>query len=101
MYINGVLSSINNYDKADDAFNSGANKMIINSNYCDVDIHKIRIYKAALSSSDIVHNYIADAGSAELYDINQIIEFNNNIPSISYTKMVEYNAKPENKNKLL
>jgi len=44
----------------------------------------------------VVHNYIADQNSAELYDMNQIIEFKDNIPSISYTKMRDYNdAHPE------
>lgn len=92
MYINGIMSSIINYDKTSDSFASNMKKMIINSDYCDVDIYKIRVYQTALSSADIVHNYIADQNSATLYDMNQIIEFKNNIPSISYTKMRDYNA---------
>lgn len=92
MYINGIMSAIVNYDKTSDSFASSVKTMIINSDYCDVDIYKIRVYQAALSSSDIVHNYIADQNSATLYDMNQIIEFKNNIPSISYTKMKDYNA---------
>ena len=97
MYINGIMSSIVNYDKTSDSFESNVRTMTINSDYCDVDIYKIRVYQAALSSSDIVHNYIADKSSAELYDINDIVEFKNNIPSISYTKMKDYNAAhPEN-----
>jgi hypothetical protein len=92
MYINGIMSAIVNYDKTSDSFASSVKTMIINSDYCDVDIYKIRVYQAALSSSDIVHNYIADQNSAVLYDMNQIIEFKNNIPSISYTKMKDYNA---------
>jgi hypothetical protein len=92
MYINGIMSSIINYDKTSDSFASNIRTMTINSDYCDVDIYKIRVYQTALSSSDIVHNYIADQNSAELYDMNQIIEFKNGIPSISYTKMRDYNA---------
>ena len=92
MYINGIMSSIINYDKTSDSFASNMRTMTINSDYCDVDIYKIRVYQTALSSSDIVHNYIADQNSAELYDMNQIIEFKNGIPSISYTKMRDYNA---------
>lgn len=92
MYINGIMSSIVNYDKTSDSFASSVRTMTINSDYCDVDIYKIRVYQTALSSSDIVHNYIADQNSAELYDMNQIIEFKNAIPSISYTKMKDYNA---------
>ena len=92
MYINGIMSAIVNYDKTSDSFASSVKTMTINSDYCDVDIYKIRVYQAALSSSDIVHNYIADQNSATLYDMNQIVEFKNNIPSISYTKMKDYNA---------
>lgn len=92
MYINGIMSSIINYDKTSDSFAAGVKKLVINSDYCDVDVYKIRIYQAALSSSDIVHNYIADQNSAELYDMNQIVEFSNNIPTISFTKMKDYNA---------
>ena len=92
MYINGIMSSIINYDKTGDGFESRVKTLTINSQFCDVDLYKVRIYKAALSSADIVHNYIADQNSAELYDMNQIIEFKNNIPSISYTKMRDYNA---------
>lgn len=96
MYINGIMSSIINYDKTSDSFASGVKTLVINSNYCDVDLYKVRIYQAALSSADVVHNYIADQNSAELYDMNQIIEFKDNIPSISYTKMRDYNdAHPE------
>ena len=92
MYINGVLSSIINYDKTSDSFSANVQNIVINSDFCDVDLYKVRVYTTALSSADIVHNYIADRSDAQLYDMNQIIQFNNNIPSISYTKMKDYNA---------
>jgi hypothetical protein len=44
MYINGIMSSIVNYDKTSDSFASSVRTLTINSDYCDVDIYKIRIY---------------------------------------------------------
>jgi len=44
MYINGIMSSIINYDKTSDSFASGVKTLVINSNYCDVDLYKVRIY---------------------------------------------------------
>jgi hypothetical protein len=60
MYIDGVMSSIIEYDKNNESFKSGATTLEINSNFCDVDILNVRVYKAALSSSEIVKNYLAD-----------------------------------------
>ena len=91
MYIDGVMCSIIEYDKSNESFKSEANTLIINSDYCDVDLIGIRIYKAALSSSEIVQNYLADQNNALLYDINQIVAYNEGTPTIDYTAMINYN----------
>ena len=92
MYIDGILSSIIEYDKSNESFKSEATALEINSNYCDVDLFNVRIYKTALSSSDIVKNYLADQNDPILYDMNQIISFGSDgIPSIDYNKMCDYN----------
>lgn len=96
MYINGVMSSIINYDKSSDQFNNGVQNIIINSDFCDVDLYKVRVYNAALSSSQIVQNYIADWNNADLYDVNKIVSYKNNIPSIDFKAMDDYNkAHPD------
>jgi hypothetical protein len=92
MYIDGVMCSIIEYDKTNESFKSDAAFININSDYCDVDLLNVRVYKAALSSSEIVQNYLADQNDAVLYDMNQIVVFKNNIPTIDYTTMVTYNA---------
>ena len=92
MYIDGVMCSIIEYDKANESFKSNASAILVNSDYCDVDLLGVRVYKAALSSSEIVQNYLADQNDAVLYDMNQIVSFSNGVPTIDYTAMVTYNA---------
>ena len=91
MYIDGVMCSIIEYNKTNEAFDSGAEMFNINSDYCDVDLLGIRVYKAALTSSEIVQNYLADQNDATLYDMNQIVVYNNGIPTIDYGSMLKYN----------
>lgn len=99
IYINGIMSGIAKYDKATDKFAATtANAISINSDFCDVDLYKVRIYRKNLRARDIVQNYIADYADPDMYDVNMnIVEYNDNIPTIAYKKMVEYNnAHPEN-----
>ena len=99
IYINGIASGIAKYDAATDKFYAtNANFIEINSDFCDVDLYRVRIYNTNLRARDVVQNYIADYADPDMYDVNMnIVEYNDNIPTIDYTKMVEYNKKhPEN-----
>ena len=97
IYLNGILSGIANYSTTADNFNALVQEFTINSDYCDVDLYKMRVYKSQLSSIDIVHNYIADLADANLYDMNQITDFVNNIPKVNYSKIIDYNINnPDN-----
>ena len=97
MYINGILSSIKQYDVANDSFLGEMTSFIINSTYCDVDIYNIRVYKAGLTTSGIVHNYISDYRDAQLYDMNTVIDLQGTIPTINYNSMLIYNENnPDN-----
>lgn len=93
VYINGILTTVEKYDKNTDSFISGVNTFEINSDYCDVDIYKIRIYKGnKLQPEGVVQNYIADIKDVQEYDANQITENDSNsIPTISLTKLEQYN----------
>ena len=93
IYLQGILSGIAKYDKASDKFNAGTSILEFNSKYCDVDLYNIRIYKGTkLESSDVVHNFIADRKDVKAYDANLITTTVNNIPSIDFNKMIQYNA---------
>lgn len=93
VYINGILTSVEKYDVNTDSFISGVNNFEITSDYCDVDIFKIRVYKGnKLQPENVVQNYIADIKDVQEYDANQITENDeNSIPTISLTKLEQYN----------
>lgn len=97
IYLNGVLSGVTEYTKITDSFAAEATELTITSEYCDVDLYKFRVYDSQLSSIDVVRNYVADVGDPELYDMNQICSFTNNIPRVEYSKVLTYNSKyPDN-----
>ena len=94
MYINGINSGIAEYVKDTDNFNCGSDAIEINSQFCDIDLYKVRVYKRALTAKDVVQNLIADYADPNMYDINMnIIKYENNIPTIDYKLMREYNAQ--------
>jgi hypothetical protein len=53
MYVNGVMSGMTAYQSAA-KLPINAEKIIINSNQCDLDLYNVRIYKKVLSSKEIV-----------------------------------------------
>lgn len=92
IYINGLNSGITKYNVATDSLASGCPSIKINSDYCDVDIYNIRVYRTNLTAQYVVQNYLADYNDAELYDMNvEIVDYKNGVPSINYTKMLQYN----------
>lgn len=94
MYINGVNSSIATYNADNDNFTCKADAIEINSNFCDIDLYKVRVYQSSLSAIQVVQNMIADYADPDMYDINMnIVEYNNNIPTINYKRMCEYNVQ--------
>lgn len=95
IYLNGVLSGIATYG-ANDKFGAEVEELVFNSNYCDIDLYKIRVYKTNLPSHTVVNNYIADLNDAKMYDMNQIVKFSNGVPRIDYDLMIQYNeSNPE------
>lgn len=94
MYINGVNSGVATYNTDNDDFTCNADAIEINSNFCDIDLYKVRVYQTNLSAIQVVQNLIADYADPDMYDINMnIVEYNNNIPTINYKLMREYNAQ--------
>lgn len=76
LYVNGVLTGIQSFLE-DTAFDNGQTELIINSNYCDVDIYNIRVYDKALSYANITQNWIGDAPTLDerwaRYNVNNAI----------------------------
>lgn len=92
IYLNGVLTSVvRNTQK--NGFTVENDKIEFNSNYCDIDLYKVRVYRTDLNVNDIVMNYAADFENVNIYDQNKLAEENTAIDEFqfSYTNMIKYN----------
>ena len=89
IYLNGILSGVINTSSILPV-SMNRISILINSEYCDFDLFKIRAYQLGLSMPEIIHNYISDIKNIDLYDENQLTEANNDT-KLSYDKLVSYN----------
>ena len=95
IYINAVLSGVERFGLSDSFKAQGVTGLRFNSDYCDLDIYTIRIYKAALNFNGIVQNWIGDAPNLiekrKRYQENSItkIDGRNNYVTLDYTKTKE------------
>lgn len=92
IYLNGVLTSVVR-NTQENGFTVENDKIEFNSDYCDIDLYKIRIYRTDLNVNDIVMNYAADFENVNIYDQNKLAEENTAIDEFqfSYTNMIKYN----------
>lgn len=97
IYINGINSGITKYNISTDSLKADCPALKINSDYCDVDLYNLRVYKANLPAQLVIQNYLADCNDASLYDMNnEIVTYDKGgIPKIHYLKMLDYNANHE------
>lgn len=83
MYLNGILSGIQNFSETTDFLAQGATAIEINSDYCDVDIFNIRVYNVPLNYSSITQNWVGDASTLamrqERYARNQALVKDNKL----------------------
>ena len=95
MYLNGILSGAENLSNTN-TFDMQNVSFLFNSQYCDFDLYKFRIYDTALTMPEIIHNYVSDCRDVSLYDENQLTDVNDDT-ALSYDKLVQYNIDhPEN-----
>lgn len=101
IYINGVLTGVirNSLDAGKGVFSIvGAENEIkaieFNSDYCDIDLYKIRIYNTALNVNEIVTNYAVDHKDVLIYDQNLLAKYNSAIEEyrFDYDEMLKYNS---------
>jgi hypothetical protein len=67
MYINGILTSITS-NTASDAITINSDAIVFNSQFCDIDLYKFRVYRDALTVRDIDINYSVDHRDVLIYD---------------------------------
>ena len=89
IYLNGILSGVADLNGIS-AFTMENIPFEINSEYCDFDLYKFRVYPIALSLPDVIHNYIADIKDLSLYDENQLTDINDDT-ILSYQQLLKYN----------
>lgn len=97
IYINGIVTGVIK-STLSDPFEINANEMIFNSEYCDIDLYKVRVYNTDLNVNDIVTNYAVDFKNVTIYDQNKLAEENNAIKEYQfiYKNMISYNeAHPD------
>ena len=96
IYLNGVLTSVIQNTKG--AFTIESANMIFNSNSCDIDLYKVRVYNTALNVNDVVMNYASDFENVDIYDQNKLAEENRAINEyqFSYDNMIRYNSNHPN-----
>ncbi len=76
VYLNGILSGAIQYPATDLFSQESPVNISLGSEACGVDIYGIRVYSTALTSQNIVTNYVADTADivekTELYEENNI-----------------------------
>ena len=101
IYINGIITGvIRSYDGAegtDDDFTINNTNIVFDSQFCDIDLYKLRIYNTDLNVNQIVLNYAADTKDVATYDQSKIYKFatlNQALQEyqIDYNAIVEYNS---------
>jgi hypothetical protein len=97
IYLDGILSGIQKYDKATDSYRQTSPLPItIGSSLCGVDIYSIRVYDKALSAAQILNNYIADKAEPstrlKLRTDNDLLD--SETGELSYTRVKELGQIP-------
>ena len=95
IFVNGCINREFIYANTDlFKYNDLADKFIIGSEHCDIDLYNIRVYKKSVSASQIRQNYMSSLATAEekvnFKTANDILAANE---TISYAKAkVKYNT---------
>ena len=92
IYLNGILSGVGSLSAIPAISMESSVKFEINSEYCDFDLYKFRVYPLALTMPDVIHNYISDIKDVDIYDENQLTNVNDPT-ALDYHALVDYNKK--------
>ena len=95
IYLNGMLTGVAR-STLTTTWNIGTSDdigIVFDSQYCDFDLYKIRIYNQGLTLSTIVTNYMVDLKDPVGYDLSQLAVLNNtlNESQLIYSNMINYN----------
>lgn len=90
IYLNGVLSGTVAMPTGTGSSFTINSPFTFNSEYCDLDLYRFRIYEVGLTMPQVIHNYISDMHNIKLYDQNQITD-PLDPTALSYNLLVQYN----------
>ena len=79
IYINGMLTGAINSTLGTNSFAVNSEGIKFNSDYCDIDLYKFRIYNTPLTVYDIVMNHAVDTKNIDIYDLCEIATENSAI----------------------
>lgn len=101
IYINGILTGVvrNTIDGTGGSFTINQNTIKFNSNSCDFNLYKMRIYNTNLPINYIDLNLAADQKDIDIYDQTNLAKWNSNLNEyqFDYEAMLEYNnTHPDN-----
>ena len=96
IYLNGILSGANSLPTGSSASFTVNSPFNFVSNYCDIDLYRLRVFQSGLSMPEVIHNYLSDLHSIELYDQNQLTDALRPT-QLSYQMLVEYNKNNPDK----
>ena len=90
IYLNGILSGVTPMPTGAGSSFSINSAFSFNSEYCDFDLYRFRVFEVGLSMPQVIHNYLADMHSIKLYDQNQITD-PLDPTALSYPLLIQYN----------
>lgn len=101
IYINGILTGVvrNTVGGTGGSFTINQNTIKFNSNSCDFNLYKMRIYNTNLPINYIDLNLAADQKDIDIYDQTNLAKWNSNLNEyqFDYEAMLEYNkTHPDN-----
>jgi hypothetical protein len=68
IYLNGILSGAVAMPTGTGSAFTINSPFTFNSDYCDFDLYRFRIYELGLTMPQVIHNYLSDMHSIVLYD---------------------------------
>ena len=97
IYINGIITGVIK-STANGSWTIASDAMVFNSEYCDIDLYKIRIYNTDLNVNDVVTNHAVDKKDILIYDQNKLAEENTAINEyqFKFENMIKYNEAHPN-----
>lgn len=95
IYINGIITGVIKSTVATGSWTVESSGIEFNSDYCDIDLYKVRLYNTDLNVNDVVTNHAVDKKDVLIYDQNKLAEENTAINEyqFKFENMIKYNEE--------